>query len=296
MKIVAIMPVRNEDWILGMSARALLKWVDELVILDHCSTDGSHRLQWELRRENPGRIALLLEEDPTWHEMAHRQRLLECARELKATHVVTVDADEVVTGNLVKHMREIVEDTPPGMVLQLPWICLRDSIHQHHTGKNDIWANQFASAGFVDDPRLFWGQRNGYDFHQRAPMGRPEVPFKPVAHSFGGILHLQYSSRRRLLAKQALYKMTEAIRWPEKPFAQVNTTYNWSVYGAPNKPFAEAPGFDLSPIPADWWAGYEDLMQYLNVDAEPWQEAECRKLVEQYGREKFNGLDLFGVV
>ncbi len=54
--------------------------------------------------------------------------------------------------------------------------------------------------------------------------------------------------------------------------------------------------FDLAQIPAEWWAGYEDLMQYLNVDAEPWQEAECRNLIREYGREKFVGLDLFGVV
>jgi hypothetical protein len=36
-------------------------------------------------------------------------------------------------------------------------------------------------------------------------------------------------------------------------------------------------------------------MKYLDVDAEPWQEAEVRRLVAEYGREKFTGLDLFGV-
>ncbi len=290
-KIVAIMPVRNEDWIIGLSARALLRWVDELIILDHCSTDESRELEWSVALEHPERVITLTDNDPIWHEMAHRQRMLESARGRGATHIVTVDADEVVSGNLVKHMRLIVEDMPPGMVLQLPWICLRDSIDQcHRTG---LWAEQFASAAFVDNPACFWGQRNGYDFHQRAPMGRPEVAFKPVAHAFGGILHLQYSSRRRLLAKQALYKMTEAIRWPERKFGVVNQTYNWSVYGRAESKQAQ---FDLGPIPSDWWAGYEDLMGYLHVDAEPWQEAECRKLVKEYGRDKFNGLDLFGVV
>jgi hypothetical protein len=37
-------------------------------------------------------------------------------------------------------------------------------------------------------------------------------------------------------------------------------------------------------------------MQHLHLDAEPWQEAECRKLIEQHGRAKFAGMDLFGVV
>ena len=50
------------------------------------------------------------------------------------------------------------------------------------------------------------------------------------------------------------------------------------------------------PAPADWWAGYEHLMQYLDVDAEPWQEAEVRWLIKEHGPAKFAGLDLFGVV
>jgi len=128
-------------------------------------------------------------------------------------------------------------------------------------------------------------------------MGLPERPFQPVKHIGGGILHLQYSSRRRLLAKQALYKMTEVIRWHGRDtLAVINERYNWSVYGSPQKPSQGDPAFDLTAVPPEWWEGYADLMQYLNVDAEPWQEAECHKLVEQYGRAKFDGLDLFGVI
>jgi hypothetical protein len=129
-------------------------------------------------------------------------------------------------------------------------------------------------------------------------MGQPERPFKPIMHRGGGILHLQYSSRRRLLAKQALYKMTEVIRWPGRDsLEQINQRYDWSVYGAPHKPAAgDTPPFVLSPVPAEWWNGYAGLMKHLRVDAEPWQEEECKRLVEEYGRGKFEGLDLFGVV
>ena len=35
------MPVRNEAWCLGLTARAALKWCDELVILDHASNDAT---------------------------------------------------------------------------------------------------------------------------------------------------------------------------------------------------------------------------------------------------------------
>ncbi len=299
MKIVAIMPARNEDWILGLSARALLHWVDDLVILDHASTDGTAEILLDLEAEC-SRVTVLRESDPVWREMSHRQRLLDKARELNATHVVTIDADEVLSANLLPHARAIVEDIPPGSVLQLPWITCRDSIHQQH--RTGLWAEQFASAGFVDHPLYHWRPRSGYDFHQRAPMGRPEVPFKPIKHHAGGILHLQYSSRRRLLAKQALYKMTEVIRWPKRDdeklesyLATINGRYNWSVYGTPTSLPTPAV-FDLAEVPAEWWSGYVGLMHHLHVDAEPWQEAECQKLWREHGSAKFAGLDLFGVV
>jgi len=283
MKIVAIMPARNEDWVLGLSARALLRWVDELVILDHCSTDGSLGEVMRLTMEFRGRVFWIVEQDPIWEEMRHRQRLLDGARKREATHVVTIDADEVVSANLVPHMRDIVADIPPGHVLQLPWITCRDSIYQQHRpGSGEIWAQQHASAAFVDDPRFHWQQRNGYDFHQRAPMGLPERPFQPVKHVGGGILHLQYSIRRRLLWKQYLYCLTEKLRWPgREPVSEIRKRYAWSVYGAPTRPESGVPSFDLCEVPAEWWEGYADLMKYLHLDAEPWQRAECLKILRE---------------
>ncbi len=295
MKIIGLMPVRSEEWVLNLSARALMQWVDELVILDHASTDESREIELDLELEYDDRVRIIGEENPVWEEMRHRQRMLEYARKWEATHIVTIDADEVLSANLVPHIRDIIAEIPDPCVLQLPWITCRDSIHQHHA--SGLWAEQHASVAFKDDPRCHWEQREGYDFHHRHPMGRPQIPFKPVTHAGGGILHLQYSNRRRLLAKQALYKMTEVIRWPGRDsIAEINKRYDWSVYGAPMRPENGVPTFDLAQVPTDWWDGYADLMQHLHLDAEPWQESECRKLMEEHGPVKFAGLDLFGVV
>ena len=37
-------------------------------------------------------------------------------------------------------------------------------------------------------------------------------------------------------------------------------------------------------------------MKHLDLDAVPWQESECRRMMAQHGVERFRGLDLFGVV
>ena len=105
------------------------------------------------------------------------------------------------------------------------------------------------------------------------------------------MMHLQFLSERRLKAKQALYQMTEVLRWPDRMNPEaLAAMYGKAVYES--DPLA----YDSSPVPESWWAPYSHLMQYLDIDAEPWQEAECRRLVKEFGMEMFRGLDLFGVV
>lgn len=110
-------------------------------------------------------------------------------------------------------------------------------------------------------------------------------------------MHLWGASERRLIAKHALYKVTERLRWPQKPRWIIDNEYSLAVYGSATAPltYGTPTTWTYSPVPESWWAPYAHLMKYLDVDAEPWQEAEVRRLVAIHGRDKFAGLDLFGV-
>ncbi len=154
MKLICTMAARNEDWVLGLSARAVLLWCDHLIILDHASTDQTPTIALHLSIENPDRMTVLYERNPEWNEMAHRQKMLDVARELKATHIVYVDADEVLTGNLLPRIRDLVECAQPCSVLQLPWLSMRGSIHRYET--SGPWGTCDASVAFPDDPRYHW--------------------------------------------------------------------------------------------------------------------------------------------
>jgi glycosyltransferase involved in cell wall biosynthesis len=287
------MCVRNEAWILGLSLRAVLQWADAVVVLDHASTDETPASIEAVAGEYPGRVIRLYEPGDVWEEMRHRHRMLEAAREAGATHIGIVDADEVLTGNLVPEIRRLFDATGPGAVLQLPWICLRGSILAAHT--EGVWANQQASIGFQDSPELHWAARAGYDFHHREPMGARLDPYKPVPGiEYGGLMHLQFASRRRLRAKQALYKITEVLRWPgREPVEVVDQRYNLAVYGAATK--QESCG-KLEAVPNFFWEGYENLIQHIDVDAKPWQENAVYQAIKDHGRDRFAGLDLFGLV
>lgn len=287
-RITAIIPCRNSGWILGFSARALLMWCDEIIIGLHACTDSTADIVSDLTREYPGRIDSVVHGDDTWREMEHRQHLLFVARERGATHIVILDDDEVVSSNLLPSIRRMVESTPRGSVLQLPWVQLKGSVHTYIA--SGMWSQQCASTAFPDDPAYCWKPQAGdYQHHHRHPMGKPLSFHMPLGRDVrnGGLLHLQMVSDKRLRYKQLAYTMQELVRWPgRKTPAELNAMYGPTVY---------APGATLAPVPAEWWAPYGPLMKYLDVDAEPWQAEEVRRLWREHGPEKFAGLDLFGV-
>lgn len=288
MKLVGMMPARNEDWVLALSARAALRWCDALVIFDHASTDGTIAIIDELMREYGDRVTAFGSIDSQWNEMEHRQGMLEVARESGASHLAIIDADEVLTGNLAERMRSMVESLSRGFILQLPGYNLRGGIDSYHS--TGIWSDRWFSVAFANDPRLGWfGDR----FHQREPQGCPMTPRRPIAQGQGGVLHLWGASERRLIAKHALYKMTERLRWPNKPVRQIDQLYDLAFRPEAAPQYAQK--WLFRPVPEEWWSPYRDLLRLTALDEVPWQEQACTKLLADYGPEPFDGLNLFGV-
>ena len=293
MKLIAIMPVRNSDWILGLTARAALMWCDGLVLLNHASTDGTARICGDLFRESPGRVSIIEERGGTWAEMAHRQRLLDEARRMKDTHIALVDDDECLSGNLLPTIRGHIEQTPERLIFCLSWILLRGSIHKCHI--RGPWCMADVSTAFRDAPEWSWSAaaQGGYDHHHRHPWGHPWIPFAPIRRQDGGMMHLQAVSDRRVRAKALLYCLVERLRWPDrKTPAELSKQYGLAVYD-------ERPEFleNLGDVPACWWEAYEraGLMQYLHPESEPWQLSQARAMIREHpGIEK--GLDTFGVL
>jgi len=289
MNIVGIMPIRSEAWIIRCTIPAALQWMDSLVVLNHASVDETPQVLESLVEQYPGRLHVLREsESRIWREMLHRQRLLLYARGLRATHVCTIDADEVLSANLVPKIRQIIGKLPHGVVMQLFWAHLWRGLDKVRVdGK---WSKQWASMAFVDQPKFHWRARDGYDHHHRHPFGvGPDDYHRPIAKSDGALLHLQHAVWPRLLAKQAWYKMMEIVRWPgREPVERVDRKYSATV---------DETGIQLQPIPPEWYQGYGGLWAKVDTRFKGcWQSDECRRLVNLYGRGKFQGLDLFGVV
>lgn len=293
MKIVGLMPVRNEAWVLGLSARVALEWCDELIIFDHASEDASVDIATEIGMQNNPRVFVLGTRDRVWHEMKHRQIMLDIARsaDIGATHIAMIDADEILTANLLPMMRGEIAKMSPGWMFTLPLYNLRRGINRFHA--NGTWGNRTVSVCFVNDVKLNW---LGDKFHSREPHGKrlPQWADSKVYDS-GGVMHLWGASEKRLLAKHALYKVTERLRWPNKVVADIDHLYSACVKGWDKRD--DPAKWTYAVVPPEWWRGYEERgwMKYLDVDAESWQIAEVKRLVAEHGSEMFEGLDLFGV-
>lgn len=294
MKLIGMMPVRNESWVLGLSARVALKWCDQLVIMWHCAEHDPEKeeraldaITDELVSEfTAERVRVILNIDNDWNEMGHRQAMLTAARQHGATHLAIVDADEVMTANLIPGVRRCSEMLSPGQGMMLPGYNLRHSINQYHA--TGIWGNRWFSAVFADSPELHWA---GARFHHREPMGLSLAWQHPVPHGRGGIMHLWGANEKRLVAKHRLYKVTERILFPDKPVADIEYEYNQATRGRPNHGDTPATWKFLG-VPAEWWNGHADLMRHLHLDAEPWQDAEADRLIALHGRAAFAGLSV----
>lgn len=287
MKLVGTMVARNERWVLGVSLRAALMVVDEMILLDHASTDGTADLVARIADEHPGRVHFLSEENPVWHERTIRQRLVDAARNLGATHWITLDADEVLTGNLVPSLRGHFESLEPGEALRLPWLALWRSLH-HYRDDEDRLSKVVRHLGYRDAPSLRCSERtDGYDIHCRELVGTSGERQPAASLAEGGVFHLAFASQRRHLSKLAWYKMIETLRfsWRFTP-EQLNDRYDR---------FLNEQGLRTTPVDPAWWAPYSPWLAELDLEADGWHGGECRRLWAEHGPDRFAGLELWGI-
>lgn len=109
--LVAMMVVRNEwDRYLAPCLRHLLEYCDEIRILDDASDDDwQKKAKRALGKNFTEKVQILRQEEPTFfvHEGQTRQRLLEWTMEGAPTHILSIDADELVgDGTRIRRMLE----------------------------------------------------------------------------------------------------------------------------------------------------------------------------------------------
>lgn len=282
-KIVGLVPARNERHIIAQCLRALSLFTDAIIYLDDASTDETPAIVESLAHEC--RIERIIRKKD-WHrdEPGDRNTMLKAGREIGGTHFIIIDADEMLTANLLvsQGLRSVIHRLQPGERLALNWIQLWRSVNQYRFDQS-VWTWNYKDIIFCDDGQCFYSS----EF-----IHTPRVPNNLVGNSYtlegyeAGLLHFQFVNWRNLLIKQAWYRCLEHIREPGKPAADINKRY------APSK---DENGLGLQQAPVSWFEGYLFFDHTVYDQPDEWRESQVQDWFEKYGESHFAELDIWDV-
>jgi|ERR1035437_261416 glycosyltransferase involved in cell wall biosynthesis len=220
MKIIALLPIKNEAWILRTCLSSLEAYVDEIIVMDDNSTDDSVAIARSfnaiIHTNDKSKITYFSE-----HNV--REKLLELGRSRGGTHFVFLDADETFSSNIEPdQFREGLSALKPGGKLFLQWVPLWKSPRQFRQDVRGAFGKTFKDFVFCDDKTshhtyayIGVNRTPGDNKHDNCIYMKPED---------GVVLHFQYISWERNEYKQAWYKCSEYINGERSP-RRINATY-----------------------------------------------------------------------
>jgi Glycosyl transferase family 2 len=276
MKVIALMPVRNEAWIIRHSLACLSTFCDVILVNDQNSEDATA----DICRQFP-KVHLI--ESPTADVCeVGRWRLLDAARDHEGQNLLwCTDADELVSPALFRKFLSVHRDhLAPGTVVEALFYHLWESPRSYRDDGSP-YSPYWKQFGLVDD------RKTDFDRSPRLPLHQPRVPLgegQPTLRSDEiRVLHLQWLLAEQNQIKQAWYRCRE---WLDgKSAAEVNERYSITL---------PAPNARTSELPAAWTEGL--TLPDLTTDSrQTWQEREIVGWFDYYGAEFFEPLEIWHI-
>lgn len=278
MKIIALFPVRNEQWILPTYLSSVCQIADEIIALDQESED----LSVKILKEKGVHVEKNIVPKGTWQQTnIRREKLLSLGRAIGGTHFIWLDADEAFTANFLKHGREIIGNLKPGQKLSMQWLALWKSIDKYRDDQS-VWSNNFKDFIVCD--------HSDYGFEEaHVHEGRTQGPNKPntliqLPIEQGAVLHFQFVPWRNFQLKQAFYRCLELINAPNTA-ETINATYAITL---------DDPKVTLKQIPNEWTENLKIDPMITEMPAS-WHFNEILKLFNKHGIEFFEPLQIWHI-
>lgn len=218
MKIISILPVKNETWILRFSLKNFSLFSDEILILD----DGSEDNLPALVKDFPKVTVIPFSVQEEYVDMSlRRNTLLREARERRGTHFVCLDADETFSSTFIIKAQQVLKKMQPGETLMLPWIILnRDTsdTDQIYFDKKDY--TNYKDFIFCDDGKSVYEKK----FLSEARTPGNDTQKILITFDEGYVLHFIYIAGKRTQLKQAWYRASELVEGTRSA-RKINATY-----------------------------------------------------------------------
>lgn len=216
MKVIALVPVKNEAWILRFSLANMSLFSDEIILLDDGSTDGSRDIAAEFENVQ----VLSYDAEEAYVDMsARRNVLLAAGREAGGTHFVFLDADETFSDLAITTLHSRMANMKQGETLCFPWISIVDS--------NGTWGFDPKEKTLFKDIVYF---DNGNDTFAPKALSEDRTPSHDhhfVPFEEGYILHFQQIAKKRYALKQTWYRVNELLEG-KRSARRINATYDFT--------------------------------------------------------------------
>jgi hypothetical protein len=274
MKIIGLMPAKNESWILPYTLKPLSQICDHIIVADQNSTDKSNEVY-----KNFSKVTVI-KNNVIGHSNTVRWNLLDTARNFDGKNlIISIDADEIIIPKLLKdYLYKNIDSISSGTLLSFQWIQLWKSLNYYRN--DDFWGNNWKPIGFLDDRKIDYNRSNIIinDHTSRTP-GKENTPITKM-HNVP-LIHLQWVFWNRAQIKQAWYRCTELIENNSRAWT-INKKYKTSLDNTNAK---------LKATPKEWIL---DINIPTNLNQQ-WQFKEILQWFDQYGIKYFEPLQIWHI-
>jgi len=271
MKVHANVMIKNEALVLH---EIIPIWntyaIDEWVFYDDTSTDDTVEV---LKKKLNAKVTILNDHLPLFNETHYRSRMLEYSREAGADYVVAIDADELLSANLVENFDEILKANST-YNLAYYWYNLVEGLD--YIRQDPLYVNNYKHFIMPMKHTGTFDQYKGMMIHtpRTAPINLPVNHTKEY-----GFIHLQAINRRFYALKQLRYKHFEYHSKFDQSVESLNERYDPVVNGLE---------FNKTPIPPQ-------IIGDIQFDAAVYDKMEEWKGFKKYIQEnRVEGLITFG--
>lgn len=274
MKIIALLPFKNEAWILPTYLSSVSKIADKIIALDDNSTDKGA----DILKEAGAEVITLNTKSETFVNMSlRRQKLLEAGRKAGGTHFIWLDADETFSANFIPRAREVIAKLSPGQKMTLRWINFWGNEEHYLNDKKSPLGYIWKDFIYCDD---------GKDEFINKSISESRTPGNTLNtlkldETTGVILHWAYSDWETVQHKQAWYQCVELIEGKRSPF-RINVSYSFT------KKYS---GLETKLVPDHWMDG---IVKPINHRGK-FHLKQIEEFFQTYGIKYFERLDIWHI-
>jgi len=281
-KIIVLIPVRNEEWILEKSLKAVSLLADHIVVGDQNSIDRTPEICKKFSK-----VIYLINPEEYPGKKNRRQILLDKARELfgKGNIIFCLDADEIPTANILEDSswKDSLESLKIGQSIMLEWVNLWRNPKKYCYDKS-VWKKSFRYFIFKDDGKTNYTLGNVHESRIPNAFLGDYLKYNKVK-----IMHFHFVLWNRMLSKQQHYRIMEKRVFPKKSFLAINARY-WATKDERN--------MILKDVPNSWLEGWRNkginLDNFLENELY-WFDTEILQDFKKYGTKYFKWLDIWDI-